>query len=171
MFKETSRASQARALGAALHSTRNTGGVDPTAFKQAAPRGDAPEPVTPEQRIERARHRKVELQAALAKLNAQISHAIAQRTLYNTFVPRNIWTGWQNKKAQLIDDIHKLELELSRAKIDRSTKAEQSEKHQKETFAREFMKAAKRVLASEVYDRIVTATIHAIGEADVEEGK
>src|SRR3954452_25264432 len=127
MYKTTTRAAQARALGSVLNAHHNSAGIDPTTFK---PPASSPEASSSDQRIAKARQRKITLQADLAKLNARISNAMSTRTLTGQPAPRKAWATWQTEKTKIISDIHETEVELSTAKLASAQERAQSKQSQ-----------------------------------------
>lgn len=147
MFKTTSENSQRRERNRTVNSTRNTGGLDPSAFTK-----------TEREEMRRAlATEKSQVQHSISKLNAMLSEAKARRSLWNCGPPvrPELERKWTADRAALVQRIDTIERQLVELKVAGLNKAKEEDKG----FDRAFVEAAKDMLAAPVLERLITAAV------------
>lgn len=156
MFKGTSANQQSRERRRVTEDRTNTGGVDPSTFKGPAEYHSV--------RRELALAKK-DAEQKVSMLNAQI--AVARRRYTHNErgqVDRRTLDRWDAERCNLAAKITGLDRRLTEMKIYGFQHMEADTK----SFSEAFKVMAKELLAPDVYNRIITATIHRIGEAEPE---
>jgi hypothetical protein len=157
MYKKNSGNLQDRARRQTEHSTQNTAGVDMSAF--------ADEAVEVRDRILGEQISQIELK--LGRVNALIQESELRR---GTFATRSVNPSerarWVQEKRLLMGELNAARLERMKFHQERLRRQKAGRADRDKEFDMVFRAVAKEVLAGPVYDRIITATIHRIGEAD-----
>ena len=155
MFKKTSDNTQGRERRKALDTTTNSGGVDETAFAH-----------DPKSRAELRRSLIVKKQALEAKnrlLNRNIALAKRRFTYREPgAVSYETVRRWELEKSNISSEITRIDSLITKIKFELIVSAEAEQK----TFAETFKDMARELLADDVFQRILIATIHRIGEQD-----
>lgn len=148
MYKNTSDAMQSRALRAVTHDTKSD--LDPSAFKggSTSPR-DA------------MIARKREVEDELRKLSARIQGAKANAYQNSKYQPPATFARWQRERADLLSEINSIDNKLR--EMSHNHRLQRREVGQ--SFDHVFTDLAKKMLASDVYERIAIAAYHRLGEA------
>lgn len=155
MFKKTSANSQSRERRKALDTTANSAGIDEAAF--------AHDTTDPAELRRSLILKKKALEEKSSLLNRNI--ALAKRR-YNFREPGtvNIETirRWETEKANLSSQITRMDSLITKIKFDLAIKSDAEHR----TFAETFKDMAREILADEVFQRILIATIHRIGDKE-----
>ena len=158
MFKKTSDNTQSREARKVTFSTKSDYGVDPTVFAEG------------NQKLRDALVGQIkEIEFKLGLIRYQLAEAYRE---HNHELRRELL----NERDRLREQIADLQLQLAAAKVERDgflkrTKLEEQRQtryehrqEREEAFERTFIHMAKKMLAGEVFDRILIATIHQIRE-------
>ena len=153
MFKSASKNEQSRMDRHEFTGRRNIYGIDDSAWRDAH--------AEKEKLVERKR----QVEQDLMKINDQIRAAGRQLHTSGRAVNRNLFESWIGRRKKLVHDLRKIDDTLFEIR----KMARQRESVDELSFERVFIQTAKKMLAGPVYDRIVKATIHAIGEEQEDE--
>lgn len=115
---------------------------------------------------------KRKLTERLVRVHRALSAIKAKRAIVD--IERQLNGGQENKRQtkshatlriELVDEAQTIQSRLSRLNpVIRQQKMQASDK-QHHDFGRAFMEVAKRMLAEPVYERVLTATLHFVGDA------
>jgi hypothetical protein len=166
MYKKLSEWQQDQSRRAAVVSHENTGGVDPTAFKQT---DETKESDGADER-DRLVLRKREIEHAVRMLRESIAHAQRQFAKTQQFEPH--YNQWIATRSRLINELMDIDRSLMRLRVKfrREKKENESQKTTRDlSYEAVFVRVAKEILADPVYDRICVATIHRLRETKTDE--
>ena len=152
MFKKTSENMQFHETQAAINSTHNSVGVDPSLWKE----------FHTEREIFIVKLKQ--LQDNATKLTQQIAEAKARYSGYikKPAVPYDTVLRWERDKAANAQKIYAVQAKLTELR----RKKQITHEEQDMTFERTFMAVAKEILVEEAFNRILIATIHRTKERE-----
>lgn len=159
MFKAASSNAVSRDRRLVTESRENTAGIDPSVFRREKTEKES---LISQKLLLQQKSGKLKAQIALAKkrhslnMNGQVAHAIVLK--------------WELERSHIGVEIAEVEKRLADLKFEaRMAAADAMAKNEKKEdgFDRVFKQMAKEMLAGPVYDRIVLATIHRLGERGV----
>jgi hypothetical protein len=156
MFKKTSNAMQSRQRRSVTETTKNTSGVDKSVWKSRD-----------EDQSERSRliFAKKEVEAKLSKIKRDI---LSANVRYHNHAGKPLtssqYQGLLMRKEILVNELNELDKRLLELRLNGDARRN----IETNNFGTEFKIMAKELLAEEVYNRIVYATIHRLSEMDGE---
>jgi hypothetical protein len=183
MYKNASQNQQSRTERQAEFGHDNAHGVDPDAFATSAMTDRAERLFAVEQKRHLVVERKHNAENKLRQLTGQISRAVtAHRYGKPTAISASMFQALHLQKEQAADDLRAIELELSQLRFDKQQiafdeerekkkTAGNSKRDRKESFESVFVDMARTILATPVFDRVATATIHRLAELDENKSK
>jgi hypothetical protein len=157
MFKSTSSNEQHRARGHEIRASNNEHGIDPSAFK-SPPIGQL------EDEYARLQRQYADAQMRLNEVKRHISAGQGRKRCDGTYVDRKVWSKWHDNKLAIAGEL--LEINTKLAELKRAIKQARQDvpRTDDNTFDACFKAMAKELLAGPVYGRLITATIHRLGE-------
>jgi hypothetical protein len=162
MFKKASDHDQSREFRKVAFSTKNDHGIDPRAFAEQH-----------RQFRERLDGQIREIEFKLGAVQHHLGHSYFER---HTETGRALHRKLLDERDQLNDQLAELRLQLAGANAERNGflrrikdeerrgRKQEQRQEREEAFERMFIHMAKKMLAGEVFDRILIATIHQIRE-------
>ena len=151
MYKNASDDAQSRERRKVTESRKNTSGIDMTAFDDDTLR--VRDRILGEQ--------ITQIESKLAQVKALIAEADLRR---GTWGSRTVGPGalarFQQEKRLLLGDLNAARTERLKFHTEVQRRNTEGWKAQNKTFDEVFHKMAKELLATPVYDRVVTATLH-----------
>jgi hypothetical protein len=164
MYKKSSHNQQSRTERTAEFGTRNNGGVDPTAFA-----------VDYDTERNRLLCRKLDVEDGIRSAKQrEVSAMAAHRAHRETALSYQMFKKIQQDIVDLQTELRDIEKSLMRLKQERRTfeiGRQHSTREKRVGFDAAFHMMAKSILARPVYERVMIAAIHYLGEEDENSGR
>jgi hypothetical protein len=154
MFKSTSSNEQRRVRSEGPSVSNNVHGIDPSVFKDPSSQ--------PEEELEKLRDQYADALMRLNNVKRQISAGQGRKRSDGSYVDRRVWAKWQDEKLAIAGELLEINTRISHLK--KQVKQANVALKKEDTFDACFKEVAKELLARPVYDRLITATIHRLGE-------
>lgn len=158
MFKTASTNQQSRSVRTVVESRANSGGIDQTAFENT----ELHDKLQDEKVGLIEEKRRLELM--IADVKYKLSNASSVKHFTGNCVDRTTWQQWNKKKLDLSNRVRDIDAKLADVNSQLAKINQIRDLRDKKSFEAMFFVMAKTLLAGPIYERLVAATIHRMGE-------
>ncbi len=158
MFKTASTNQQSRSVRTVVESRANSGGIDHTVFKNT-------------ELFDKLQDEKVScieekrrLELLISDVKYKLSNASSVKHFTGNHVDRTTWQQWNRKKVDLGNKVRDLDAKIAEVNAQIAKINQIRDLRDRKSFEAMFFVMAKTLLAGPVYERLIAATIHRMGE-------